>query len=112
MEDPAHLSHLGVPEFDEDGRIASIVEKPSIPPSHYAVTGVYCYGPDGLRDRKTLKPSGRGGLREDLDDHYVADRHVSFDVQPRFWGDAGESIDAYQEVGEFVARDGANRPQG
>ncbi len=110
MEDPAHLSHLGVPEFDEDGRIASIIEKPEIPPSHFAVTGVYCYGGDVFDVVKTLKPSGRGELEvTDLNNHYVAAGAVSFDVQPGFWGDAGESIEAYQEVGEFVARNGANK---
>jgi glucose-1-phosphate thymidylyltransferase len=110
-DDPAHLRHLGVPEFDEDGRIASIIEKPEVPPSRYAVTGLYCYGPDVFDVVKTLKPSGRGELEvTDLNNHYVGTGSVGFDVQPGFWGDAGESIDVYQAVGEFVARNGANKP--
>ena len=109
-DDPAHLRHLGVPEFDEDGRIASIIEKPEIPPSRYAVTGLYCYGPDVFDVVKTLKPSGRGELEvTDLNNHYVSTGSVGFDVQPGFWGDAGESVEVYQAVGEFVARNGANK---
>jgi len=110
MEDPSHLSHLGVPEFDEDGRIASIIEKPEVPPSHYAVTGLYCYGPDVFDVVKTLKPSGRGELEvTDLNNHYISAGAVHFDIQPGYWGDAGESIDAYQHTGEFVSRSGANK---
>ena len=111
IEDPTHLRHLGVPEFDEDGRIVSIVEKPETPPSNYAVTGLYCYGPDVFDVVKTLKPSGRGELEvTDLNNHYISAGAVHFDVHPGFWGDAGESIDVYQAVGEFVARNGVNKP--
>lgn len=111
VEDPTHLSHLGVPEMDEDGRIVRIIEKPKDPPSHYAVTGVYCYEPSVFEVVKTLQPSDRGELEiTDVNNHYIAAGTVAYDVQPGFWGDAGESITAYQEVGEFVARNGANKP--
>ena len=43
VEDPAHLSHLGVPELDASGRVTRIVEKPDVPASDYAVTGIYFY---------------------------------------------------------------------
>src|SRR5919198_3975459 len=46
MEDPAHLRHLGVPIFGDGGRVQFIREKPAAPPSPYAVTGAYMYGPD------------------------------------------------------------------
>src|SRR5580704_12263962 len=59
-DDAAHLRHLGVPELDEQGRIVRIVEKPEDPPSHYAVTGIYCYDPDVYKVIDTLEPSGRG----------------------------------------------------
>ena len=107
--DPKHLSHLGVPEMDEDGRIARIIEKPEIPPSHFAVTGVYCYAAEVFDIIKTLEPSNRGELEiTDVNNHFVAAGSVGYDIQPGFWGDAGESIEAYQAVGEFVARHGAN----
>jgi len=111
MEDPAHLAHLGVAAFDENGLVESIIEKPSDPPSNFAVTGVYCYPADVFSIVKTLKPSARGELEvTDLNNHYIAEGSIGHDVQPGFWGDAGESIDAYQQVGEYVARNGANHP--
>src|SRR5438067_7359797 len=44
--DVDHLRHLGVPEFDGDGRVTGIVEKPRDPPSEFAVTGIYFYDAD------------------------------------------------------------------
>jgi len=109
-DDRDHLSHLGVPEIDEQGSIRSIIEKPTNPPSNYAVTGVYCYDASVFDVIKTLVPSGRGELEiTDVNNHYVLGGHAAFDVQPGFWGDAGESISAYQGVGEFVSRNGANK---
>ena len=43
VEDPAHLSHLGVPELGPNGRVLRIVEKPDVPASDFAVTGIYFY---------------------------------------------------------------------
>jgi glucose-1-phosphate thymidylyltransferase len=111
MEDPSHLSHLGVAAFNDAREITSIIEKPSDPPSPYAVTGVYCYPADVFDVVKTLKPSARGELEvTDVNNHYIDHGTIGYDIQPGFWGDAGESIEAYQEVGEFVARNGANHP--
>ena len=60
---------------------------------------------------KSLEPSARGELEiTDVNNHFIGAGHVAYDVQPGFWGDAGESISAYQAVGEFVARNGANIP--
>jgi len=42
IDEPEHLQHLGVPEL-QDGRVTNIVEKPSDPPSDFAVTGIYFY---------------------------------------------------------------------
>lgn len=109
-DDVDHLRHLGVPEIDDQGTIRSIIEKPQDPPSSFAVTGVYCYDPDVFTIIKTLVPSGRGELEiTDVNNHYVREGRATFDVQPGFWGDAGESIAAYQSVGEFVSRHGANK---
>lgn len=109
-DDVEHLRHLGVPEIDEAGKITAIVEKPQDPPSNYAVTGVYCYEPSVFDIIKTLVPSGRGELEiTDVNNHYVDAGQAAFDIQPGFWGDAGESIAAYQSVGEFVSRNGANK---
>jgi glucose-1-phosphate thymidylyltransferase len=108
--DPVHLRHLGVPEFDAGGQIVRIVEKPEDPPSSYAVTGIYCYDPDVFRVIGTLQPSGRGELEiTDVNNWYVEQAAMAYDVLEGFWGDAGESIDAYYAVNDFVRSHGANK---
>jgi glucose-1-phosphate thymidylyltransferase len=108
--DVEHLRHLGVPEFDGDGRVKRIVEKPASPPSEFAVTGIYFYDSDVFDVIKTLEPSGRGELEiTDVNNHYVAEGTMEHDVVEGFWGDAGESIDVYYAVNDFVRANGANK---
>ena len=109
VEDDEHLRHLGVAEMDGD-RVTGIVEKPTSPPSRYAVTGVYFYDAQVWDVIPTLKPSGRGELEiTDVNNWYVGDGQMEADVVDGFWGDAGESIDAYYEVNDFVRRHGVNK---
>jgi glucose-1-phosphate thymidylyltransferase len=109
LGDPTHLRHLGVPEI-VDGRIRTIAEKPQEPASPYAVTGVYFYDGSVYDVVPTLTPSNRGELEiTDVNNHFVADGSMEFDVIDGFWGDAGESIDAYYTVNDFVRRFGANK---
>jgi glucose-1-phosphate thymidylyltransferase len=109
VADPAHLRHLGVPALEGD-RVVRIIEKPEEPPSNYAVTGAYFYGPDVFDVVPTLTPSGRGELEiTDVNNHYVEDGSMEYDVIDGFWGDAGESIDAYYAVNDFVRHYGANK---
>jgi glucose-1-phosphate thymidylyltransferase len=57
----------------------------------------------------TLEPSGRGELEiTDVNNWYVQRGEIEADVADGFWGDAGESIDAYYAVNDFVRRTGAN----
>ena len=110
VEDPAHLSHLGVPELDASGRVTRIVEKPDIPASDYAVTGIYFYDQTVFEIITTLVPSGRGELEiTDVNNWYVDQQAMEYDVLDGFWGDAGESIDAYYEVNDYVRAHGANK---
>ena len=105
-----HLRHLGVPELDGDGRVVRIVEKPEDPPSNFGVTGIYCYDAQVFEVIKTLEPSGRGELEiTDVNNHYVSTGVMSYDILEGFWGDAGESIDAYYAVNDFVRAHGANK---
>jgi len=102
-EDPAHLRHLGVPELDGAGRVQRIVEKPDEPPSAFAVTGIYFYDETVWDVLPTLQPSGRGELEiTDVNNWYVERGEMEYDVLDGFWGDAGESIDAYYAVNDFI----------
>jgi glucose-1-phosphate thymidylyltransferase len=108
-DDADHLRHLGVAELDGD-RVLRIVEKPDDPPSPYAVTGVYFYDPDVFQIIPTLVPSGRGELEiTDVNNWYVEQGTMEYDVLEGFWGDAGESIDAYYAVNDFVRGHGVNQ---
>jgi glucose-1-phosphate thymidylyltransferase len=110
MEDPAHLRHLGVPIFGKDDRLTFIREKPETPPSPYAVIGIYMYDPAVFEIVKSLKPSGRGELEiTDVNNAYIDRGQMEYDVINGFWGDAGESIDVYYQVIDFVRTHGANR---
>ena len=109
IEEPEHLRHLGVAELDGGGRVVRIVEKPAEPPSELAVTGIYFYGPEVFDVIPTLEPSGRGELEiTDVNNHFVEQGTMEYDVLEGFWGDAGESIDAYYSVNDFVRAHGAN----
>ena len=110
IRDPEHLRHLGVPEFDGGGRIARIVEKPADPPSEYAVTGIYFYDPTVFEIVPHLSPSARGELEiTDVNNWFIAQGTMEYEVLEGFWGDAGESIDAYYAVNDFVRMHGANK---
>jgi glucose-1-phosphate thymidylyltransferase len=106
----AHLRHLGVPELDAGGRVLRIHEKPKAPPSSFAVTGVYFYDQQVFTIISGLHPSARGELEiTDVNNAYIDRGQMEYDVAEGFWGDAGESIDAYYVVNDYVRRNGANR---
>jgi glucose-1-phosphate thymidylyltransferase len=112
VEDSKHLHHLGVADIDRGGRVRRIVEKPEEPPSRFAVAGIYCYDPQVWQILPTLQPSGRAELEiTDVNNWYVEQQQMQHDVLPGFWGDAGESIEAYYVVNDFVRHHGANKPR-
>jgi glucose-1-phosphate thymidylyltransferase len=97
VSEPEHLRHLGVPVLSDDGRVQRIEEKPEVPASNFGVI-------------PTLTPSGRGELEiTDVNNHYIEQGQMAYDVLEGFWGDAGESIEAYYAVNDFVRANGANR---
>jgi glucose-1-phosphate thymidylyltransferase len=109
-EDPEHLRHLGVPELD-DGRVTGIIEKPDDPPSEFAVTGIYFYDPAVFEIIADLEPSARGELEiTDVNNWFIERGTMEYDIVEGFWGDAGESIDVYYAVNDFVRLNGANKP--
>jgi glucose-1-phosphate thymidylyltransferase len=110
VDEEVHLRHLGVADVGGDGHVRGIVEKPDSPPSSFAVTGVYFYDDQVWDILPTLEPSGRGELEiTDVNNWYVERGEMQADVVEGFWGDAGESIDAYYEVNDFVRRHGVAR---
>jgi len=69
VKDP---ERYGVPEFDKEGRLAAIVEKPKEPRSSYAITGLYVYDNQVLDIAAGLKPSARGELEiTDVNSEYL-----------------------------------------
>jgi glucose-1-phosphate thymidylyltransferase len=110
LDEAEHLRHLGVPELDAEGRLLRIVEKPEQPPSSYAVTGIYLYDEHVFGVIPDLVPSARGELEiTDVNNWYVEQGTMEYDVLEGFWGDAGESIDAYYAVNDFVRQHGVNK---
>src|ERR1044071_7774505 len=111
MDDPSHLRHLGVPIFGKDDRLTYIREKPETPPSPYAVIGIYMYDSGVFDVVRSLKPSGRGELEITDVNNASSDRGLmDYDIIDGFGGDAGESIDVYYSVIDYVRQYGANKP--
>jgi len=82
----------GVVEFDKDGNVLSIEEKPTHPKSNYAVPGLYFFDNNVIRIAKTLKPSGRGELEiTDVNREYLRMGKLKVQVFGRgmAWMDAG-----------------------
>ena len=82
----------GVVEFDKDGNVLSIEEKPTRPKSNYAVPGLYFFDNNVIRIAKTLKPSGRGELEiTDVNREYLRMGKLKVQVFGRgmAWMDAG-----------------------
>jgi glucose-1-phosphate thymidylyltransferase len=109
VKDVTHLRHLGVAVFDDD-RITHIIEKPANPPSFYAATGLYCYDNTVFEIIRTLVRSARGELEiSDVNNRYIADGAMRHIFLQGWWGDAGESIEAYYSVVDLVRDRGVNK---
>lgn len=97
-------SAFGVCEFDTDGNVISIEEKPKIPKSKYAVPGLYFYDNNVVEIAKNLKPSNRGELEiTAVNNEYIKRNRLKIKLFGRgmAWFDTGSPY-ALHEAGEFV----------
>jgi glucose-1-phosphate thymidylyltransferase len=95
----------GVVEFDESGKVISIEEKPQMPKSNYAVTGLYFYSNDVVQKAKNLKPSKRGELEiTDLNRLYLNENRLNVKLLGRgfAWLDTG-THDSLLQASNFIA---------
>lgn len=101
VKDP---ERYGVAEFDSEGNVISIEEKPEVPKSSYAVVGLYFYTNDVVQVAKTIKPSHRGELEiTTVNQHYLSEKKLKVDIMGRgyAWLDTG-THESLLEAGQFI----------
>lgn len=102
VKDP---ERYGVVEFDEHGKVLSLEEKPKMPRSKYAVTGLYFYDNEVINIAKKIKPSRRGELEiTDVNKEYLEMGRLRVQLMGRgyAWLDTG-THESLLEAGEFIA---------
>lgn len=94
----------GVAEFDKDGNVTSLEEKPPAPKSNFAVVGLYFYTNDVVQIAKNIKPSHRGELEiTSVNQKYLQQQTLKVELLGRgfAWLDTG-THDSLMEAGQFI----------
>tara|TARA_R110002050_G_scaffold57423_3_gene128968 strand:+ start:108197 stop:109078 length:882 start_codon:yes stop_codon:yes gene_type:complete len=94
----------GVAEFDNQGNVISIEEKPIVPKSNYAVTGLYFYPNDVIQKAKAITPSHRGELEiTSVNQAYLAEQRLKVELMGRgyAWLDTG-THESLLEAAQFI----------
>ena len=95
---------FGIVEFDADGHVLSVEEKPAHPKSHYCITGLYFYDGRASQMARTVKPSARGELEiTSMNDLYLKDGTLDVKLLGRgyAWLDTG-TMDSLVDAADFV----------
>jgi glucose-1-phosphate thymidylyltransferase len=101
VQDP---ERYGVVQFDAEGKVTDLLEKPENPPSNYAVTGIYFYDDRAAQMARSIKPSARGELEiTDLNRAYLKEGTLSVERLGRgtAWLDTG-THNSLLDAGVFV----------
>lgn len=101
VKDP---ERYGVAEFDSNGKVTAIIEKPQHPKSHYAITGVYFYDEQVVEFAQGIKPSARGELEiTDVNNCYLQQGQLRVEILGRgtAWLDTG-THDSLMQAGNFI----------